>query len=286
MIFESNKEIKTIEELQNNQIISDEGCLFEKSTITFKGKGNILYIESPQKLDNSVITFGGDNALVYISENRNHVSYLKIDAWRETTAFIGKNNFFSGTLSCVISERKNIIIGSGGVFSFGIWIRTADPHLLYSIETGKRINPSKSVWIGDHVWLGQNCMLLKGTRIGSGSVIAAGTVVANKSVESNSVYAGNPARKIRSDIFFRNNSVHNYTETETAASMEYTGTDFIYENGEETIDFESIDHLLSSAPNADERLYIVREKLVDNKNKNRFFNKVQGVENEQINGIK
>jgi acetyltransferase-like isoleucine patch superfamily enzyme len=40
-------------------------------------------------------------------------------------------------------------------------------------------------------------MILKGVRIGSGAVIAAGSVVISN-VESNSVYAGNPAKKIKS----------------------------------------------------------------------------------------
>ena len=46
-------------------------------------------------------------------------------------------------------------------------IRTADPHIIYDIHR-KRINPSKSVFIGDHVWCGQNVLLLKGCRVGSG----------------------------------------------------------------------------------------------------------------------
>jgi len=269
MIIESNQEIKK-EELKDNQIFADDGCDFDKSTITFKGKGNILYIESSNRLDNSVISFGGDNALVYISSNKKHISYLRLDAWRQTTIFIGKNNFFGGMLSCVASERKNIIIGSGGVFSFGIWARTADPHILYDVETMRRINPSKSIFVGDHVWLGQSCMLLKGTKIGSGSVIAAGTILSNKTVESNSVYAGNPARKVRSDTFFRTDSVHNYSEEQTDSSMKFEGRDFIYESGN-SIDLDEIDAMLTSASSASERLEIIKDKIVSNDDKNRFF---------------
>ena len=41
-----------------------------------------------------------------------------------------------------------------------------------------------------------NCTILKGVQIGEGSVIAAGSVVV-KDCEKNTLYAGNPAKKIR-----------------------------------------------------------------------------------------
>lgn len=50
--------------------------------------------------------------------------------------------------------------------------------------------------IENDVWIGMNCLVLKGVRIGSGSIIAAGSVVIDD-VEANSLYAGNPAKKIK-----------------------------------------------------------------------------------------
>jgi len=50
--------------------------------------------------------------------------------------------------------------------------------------------------IENDVWIGMNCIILKGIRIGHGSIIAAGSVVMGD-VEPNSLYAGNPARKIK-----------------------------------------------------------------------------------------
>ncbi|MFM2287913.1 MAG: hypothetical protein RL684_1056 [Pseudomonadota bacterium] len=52
------------------------------------------------------------------------------------------------------------------------------------------------VTIGDDVWIGLGSIVLSGTTIGEGSVIAAGSVV-TRDVEEYSIYAGNPARKIR-----------------------------------------------------------------------------------------
>lgn len=80
---------------------------------------------------------------------------------RGNTLYIGKNNYFNGKLNLILSERKHIVIGDDGLFSFGIWLRTADPHLIYSCETHERINPSKNILIGDHVWIGQGSLVLK-----------------------------------------------------------------------------------------------------------------------------
>lgn len=51
--------------------------------------------------------------------------------------------------------------------------------------------------IEDNVWIGHGCSILDGVNIASGCVIAAGSVVTS-ATDRDSVYAGIPARKIRS----------------------------------------------------------------------------------------
>ena len=45
-------------------------------------------------------------------------------------------------------------------------------------------------------WLGAGCIILPGVTIGEYSIVAAGSVVIND-VEKESLYAGNPAKKIK-----------------------------------------------------------------------------------------
>ncbi|MBW0177667.1 MAG: acyltransferase [Sediminibacterium sp.] len=59
--------------------------------------------------------------------------------------------------------------------------------------------PAAPVVIENDVWIGMNCLILKGVKIGHGSVIAAGSVV-TKNVEPESIYGGNPAKRIKSII--------------------------------------------------------------------------------------
>ena len=55
----------------------------------------------------------------------------------------------------------------------------------------------RPVTIGNNVFLGWGCTVLSGTVIGDNTVIGAGAVVSGR-LEPNSVYAGNPAKRIMS----------------------------------------------------------------------------------------
>lgn len=53
------------------------------------------------------------------------------------------------------------------------------------------------ITIEDDVWIASGCRILSGVHIGKRVIIAAGAVV-TKSIETNSIYAGVPAKKIKS----------------------------------------------------------------------------------------
>jgi maltose O-acetyltransferase len=57
-------------------------------------------------------------------------------------------------------------------------------------------NTYKPIVIGDGCWIGANSIILPGVTICSGTIIAAGSVV-TRNCEKNSLYAGNPAKKIK-----------------------------------------------------------------------------------------
>lgn len=60
---------------------------------------------------------------------------------------------------------------------------------------GRIIGAQAPVKIGNNVFVGVNTVITKGVTIGDNVIIGAGSVV-SKNCESNSVYAGNPAKKI------------------------------------------------------------------------------------------
>jgi acetyltransferase-like isoleucine patch superfamily enzyme len=56
---------------------------------------------------------------------------------------------------------------------------------------------SSPIIIDENVWIASDVTILKGVHIGIGSVVGAGSVV-TKSIPPFELYAGNPAKKIRS----------------------------------------------------------------------------------------
>ena len=248
------------------------------STIEFIGSDNILYCEPGVVLNHSLVRFHGDRGVVVLGENRFEYK-IWIPLFSDCVCFFGRNNYMNGTLNIVLSERKHFFAGRDGLYSIGFWARNSDPHLIYSIKTKRRLNPSKSIFIGDHVWIGQSAMLLKGAKIDSGSIVGAKALVSGKHIPHNTVWAGNPARQIASDIFWDTTSVNRWTSEMTEACETYDGllkrypekkpdeAIFRYER-DACISFEAMDDLFDRGT-ADEKVAYLKKLLTDEA-KNRF----------------
>ncbi|WP_069593135.1 acyltransferase [Methanosphaera sp. WGK6] len=264
--------MKIIQEDENyNKIIingSEKELDLVDSKINFHGHNNVLICEDNVKLVNSLIDFRQNNSIIYLSSSINNYNIM-VSVNNNSVLFIGKNNYMNGRLNLILSESKHIFIGNDCLFSFGLWFRLADPHLIYDINSMTRINPSKSIFIGDHVWIGQDSMILKGTQIGSGSIIGAKSLVSNKIIPSNTIYAGNPVKEVRKNVFFDSHSVHAYVEKDTLKSMNYDSNRWIYEDDGNIIKFDDIDELFNSN-NFDEIIEFL-VNLNNEKLHNRFF---------------
>lgn len=256
-----------IKEYENNNKILNFEPEIKDCKIKFHGKNNMILCEKNVKLVNSTIEFHGDNSIIYLSSNKNDY-ILSVSMNNDSVLFIDENCYFNNKLYLILSEQKNIFIGKECLFAFGIWMRLADPHLIYNSKHMRRINLSKSIYIGDHVWIGQDAMILKGTNIGSGSIIGAKSLVSNKNISSNSVWGGNPAREIRKNIFFDGRSVHKYKKEDTEKSMQTTNKQWIYKKDRNTINLKKMEKMVEES-NTEEKIKLLKY-LRENKNHNRF----------------
>ncbi|SDL40262.1 acyltransferase [Kriegella aquimaris] len=102
----------------------------------------------------------------------------------------------NSTVICLenISIGNNVKIG-GSVKIYDTDFHSLDPENRKIKE--KDIPKTKPVVINDNSFIGAHSIILKGVTIGENSIIGAGSVV-TKSVPSGEIWAGNPAKFIRS----------------------------------------------------------------------------------------
>lgn len=237
------------------------------SLINWGGHNNIIYIPDGHKvvLRNSNIRFLGNNSLVFL--NTNNVC-LNINIFNNNTFYLGENASINKGFNVNLSEEKSVFIGNDLLSSFDIWIRTADPHLIYDSNTKTRINPSKSVFIGDHVWLGQESFIFKGSIIGSGSIIGAKALTTNKVYKSNASFGGITAKLLKDNVFFLKTCVHDFTSTETLRFEKLENDKFVFSGISQIETIKNIINFLDNNKSIDEKIKFLNNLPLD---KNRFY---------------
>lgn len=242
----------------------------KKTKIIFRGKNNLLYCEKGVKLINSKIEFICNNSIVYLSSSKSPYK-IHIMVNNYNSVYIGKNNYFNpagSPFEIICSENKNVFIGNNNLFSLNISLRNSDAHLIYDSRTKKRLNYSKSIYIGDHIWICQNTSVFKGTKIHSGSIIGANSIV-NKELFSNSIYAGSKIEMIKKNIFWTDECVHRWIEADTANNIIYDNNSYIYSNNNDYVSFDSIEYFFDKNKSTNIRLEYLKN-ISENISKNRF----------------
>lgn len=267
MIISNTDEISLLND--GNMIIGK----FEmrNSQFDFRGKNNILFCDGAI-FENSYLRFGGDHSVVYFEKSK-HPLKVETRTGFDSTLFFGRDNYINQKIYLYATERKNIIVGNECLFSFNVYLYTCDPHVLYDFS-GKRINQSKSILVGDHVWIGQNSLILKGTSLGSGCVVGGNSVITAGTKKSNCVYAGNPAKKVKSDVYFLEVAANNFDKDriDRFENDPQGGSEkFIYRKDQNTLDISHLNKMLCESKDAHQRFELIKTHLSDYQNNNRFF---------------
>ena len=205
---------------QLNYIFSAVIRLF--SGVRVKGRRNNTIRLANTYARNLRITIEGDNNIIDFSEGANYIQNSKIYIHGNGNRIIlGKRNFFDGA-DLYIEDNGNLIsfgdhnrlfgkthvaciegtectFKNGCLFSDHVVLRTGDSHCILDVESNERINPSKSIRIGNRVWFGNTVTVLKGVMVHDDSIIGTGAIVTSD-VPSNSIVAGVPARVVKSGV--------------------------------------------------------------------------------------
>lgn len=157
--------------------------------IKFTAFKNLLSVSTKILIDkSSSVEFAGK-----ICTERN----VELKALNGGKLFIAENVFINS--NSIVVALDNIHIGSNTLIGPGVLIFDHDHDFEKDKNSGTKNGRhfvTKPIRIESDVWIGGNSVILKGVTIGKGAVIAAGSIVL-KDVEPYCLYAGNPAKKIR-----------------------------------------------------------------------------------------
>lgn len=107
--------------------------------------------------------------------------------------YVGFNVAFDTNFPSLIRIGDDVTISH----NVSIYTHTATPA---ASRLARVYDATAPVTIGDGAWISANAVVLPGVEIGPDCMVGAGAVV-TRSTEGGSLYAGNPARKIRSITF-------------------------------------------------------------------------------------
>ncbi len=173
--------------------------LMKKTKITVNGIHNTIIMKDFTSLDHCRIDIKGNNNHVIIRER---VSLNQAELHIEddnNEIIIGEHTSIHGATQLAAIEGTTIKIGRDCMLANDIQFRTGDSHSIIDLS-GKRLNTSESISIGNHVWIGTKVICLKGVHIANNCIVGAGSLLTKRFDEDNAIIAGNPARIVKSEI--------------------------------------------------------------------------------------
>lgn len=168
--------------------------------IKISGANNRLVVSRHARLGTLRIDFDNDHGLVRIGASRGVPRFsAAIRVGQDSKVVVGTNVSTTSIVTMSAVEGTTIRIGDDAMLASENELRADDGHPIFDVRTGKRVNVSRSIVIGDHVWLARRAVCLGGARVGAGSVVGYGAIVTGQ-FPNNVVLAGVPARVVRRDV--------------------------------------------------------------------------------------
>lgn len=141
------------------------------------------------------------------ADSESYVKFLRkkgVYVGKDVTFYAPSKNLIDTSQPCLLTIGDHVRITHGVIilihdYSWSVLKNYGDEHLL----PGRILGAQAPVKIGNNVFIGMNAVITRGVTIGDNVIIGAGSIV-TKDCEPDSLYAGNPARRIMSLEEFRN----------------------------------------------------------------------------------
>ena len=168
------------------------------SSLTAKGIGSKILIGAGTSLNGCNILSEGSNCTIIIGDQCRLKNLIIRCRHSNSCVIIGRGATVES--ATFLSESGDVLlIGDDCMLSNGIMIRTSDGHGIFDLRSGAMLNASANVIVDRHVWIGNGVRVNKGCVIGKGTIIGQGSVVSGI-IDESCIYAGIPARKIKSGV--------------------------------------------------------------------------------------
>jgi acetyltransferase-like isoleucine patch superfamily enzyme len=135
---------------------------------------------------------------VIVVGDKSRLDAVSLSVKGESAIMIGEDTVATFVAQLDARNGGAILVGADGLWANDLRIITDDMHAIRDLESGMRVNRfGGRVLIERHVWFGERAAVIGDCRIGSDTVIGMGSLVTNVELPPNSVFAGWPARLIR-----------------------------------------------------------------------------------------
>ncbi|MGZ8969762.1 MAG: acyltransferase [Telluria sp.] len=183
---------------KNNKVIFGE--IGDNVQLKIYGNNNVVEIDPTSSIQGGDFQLKGNNNRFIIGPGVK-IGHLKVIIQDESIINIGSQTTIEQAYFLSRDKRK-IEIGQDCMISFQIDLRTSDAHGIYETDGNALINPPGDIILDNHVWLGQGTMISMNVRVASNAVVGARSFLRNLDVASGCIYAGSPARLVRSGVFW------------------------------------------------------------------------------------
>lgn len=196
MALKADASVNTIE-IGDNIFVSGE----------ISGTGNVVRIGATRNPQKIVLRVHGNNNEIVIGQ-RSLMNSLVVEVgnkrWRSSRTRLAIGKFFSigsGGRFLLPNSGNVITIGDRCMFSKSIQLRGGEyPHLIFDKETGRYLDESDGIVIGDHAWIGEGAFIAKAVTIPADCIVGAHSVVTRRFTEEHTVIAGNPAQVVKRGV--------------------------------------------------------------------------------------